>query len=75
MLNEVGCLRVDLQQVRDDRDRQKSQVQALTEELANYHEYMGKSSADMDSLTIKSNELEVSFLNIFIFAPHYIIGL
>lgn len=62
LASEVGCLRGDLQQARDDRDRQKSQVQALTAELANYQEFVGKSSADIDTLTVKTNELEVGFV-------------
>ncbi|KAI5642204.1 hypothetical protein M9H77_00282 [Catharanthus roseus] len=63
LASEVGCLRGDLQQARDDRDRQKSQVQALTAELANYQEFVGKSSADIDTLTVKTNELEATCLS------------
>ncbi|KAL3508549.1 hypothetical protein ACH5RR_027950 [Cinchona calisaya] len=58
LTNEVGCLRSDMQQVRDDRDRQLLQVQALTAELTKCQELVGQSSADLDSLTVKSNELE-----------------
>lgn len=59
LLSEVGCLREDLQQVRDDRDRQLSQVLALTSEVVKYKECTGKSFAELDNLTVKSNELEV----------------
>ncbi|PSS06166.1 Kinesin-like protein [Actinidia chinensis var. chinensis] len=56
--NEVGCLRRDLQQVREDRDCQLLQVQALTAAVIKYKECSGKSSAELDCLTLKSNELE-----------------
>lgn len=48
LVHEVACLRVELQQVRDDRDRQLSQVQALTSEVIKYKE-----------LATSSEELEV----------------
>ena len=57
--NELRCLRVELQQVRDDRDRQATQMQALTAEIVKYKEFTGKSCAELDNLTIKSNALEV----------------
>ncbi|KAL6990853.1 hypothetical protein U1Q18_008976 [Sarracenia purpurea var. burkii] len=56
--NEVGCLRGELQQVREDRDRQLIQVQALTAEMLKYKESTGKSVAELDSLTLKSSALE-----------------
>ncbi|XP_057460846.1 kinesin-like protein KIN-14N isoform X2 [Actinidia eriantha] len=56
--NEVGCLRRDLQQVKEDRDCQLLQVQALTAAVIKYKECSGKSSAELDCLTLKSNELE-----------------
>ncbi|CAL5341807.1 hypothetical protein CsSME_00026283 [Camellia sinensis var. sinensis] len=58
LVNEVGCLRGDLHQVREDRDHQLLQVQALTAEVVKYKECTGKSYAELDSLTHKSNELE-----------------
>lgn len=58
LVNEVGRLRGDLQQVREDRDSQLSQVQALTAEMFKYREFSGKSLAELDSLTLKTNELE-----------------
>ena len=57
--NEVGCLRGDLQQVREDRDCQLLQVQALTAAVIKYKECSAKSSVELDCLTLKSNELEV----------------
>ncbi|KAI3466204.1 hypothetical protein Pfo_022867 [Paulownia fortunei] len=60
---EVACLRGDLQQVRDDRDRQLLQVQALSAEVVKYKECTGKSIAELDSLTTKTNELESTCLS------------
>ncbi|GFZ12464.1 kinesin 2 [Actinidia rufa] len=58
LVSEVGCLRGDLQQVREDRDRQLLQVQALTAEVVKYKEWTGKYVAELDHLTLKSNDLE-----------------
>ncbi|KAA8523740.1 hypothetical protein F0562_010163 [Nyssa sinensis] len=63
LANEVQCLMGDLQQVRDDRDCQLLQVQVLTAEVVKYKECTGKSFAELDSLTIKSNELEARCLS------------
>ncbi|KAL3503429.1 hypothetical protein ACH5RR_037878 [Cinchona calisaya] len=63
LANEVGCLRNDMQQVREDRDRQLLQVQSLTSELAKCQEFVGQSSASVDSLTVKSIELEARCLS------------
>ncbi|GJW85904.1 kinesin-like protein KIN-14N [Tanacetum coccineum] len=48
LANEVGYLRVDLHQVRDDRDCQLSLVQYLTAEVAQYKECTGKPAAELD---------------------------
>ncbi len=45
--------------MRDDRDRQVTQVQALTAEVLKFKEFTGKSCAELDNLTIKLNALEV----------------
>lgn len=58
-MKEVNCLRGELQQVREDRDRLHSQVQLLTIEIEKYKESTGKSVAELDNLMIKSNALEV----------------
>lgn len=58
LINEVGCLRTELQQARDDRDRQLSQVHTITDELAKYKDFTGRSVSELDCLTVKSNELE-----------------
>ncbi|KAK8618326.1 hypothetical protein V6N13_132320 [Hibiscus sabdariffa] len=58
LVNEVKCLRGELQLVRDDRERQMSQMQALSAEIAKFKESTGKSLAELDSLTMKSESLE-----------------
>ncbi|PKA62200.1 Kinesin-5 [Apostasia shenzhenica] len=55
---EVGFLRNELQQVREDRDHQLANVQSLNVELANYKELTGKSCRDMDTVLIKTAALE-----------------
>lgn len=59
---EVGCLRSELQQVRDERDHTLVQVQSLSAELSNYKEITGKSSQDLDNIRIKTTALEVCFV-------------
>ncbi|KAG8386197.1 hypothetical protein BUALT_Bualt03G0123900 [Buddleja alternifolia] len=61
--SEVTCLRGDLQQARDDRDRQLLQVQTLSTEVVKYKECTGKSIAELDGLTVKTNELESTCLS------------
>ncbi|XP_068667973.1 kinesin-like protein KIN-14C isoform X2 [Aristolochia californica] len=58
LTNEVVCLRAELQQVRDDRDLQIVQVQALKVERERYYELTGKSTAELENLTTKTNLLE-----------------
>ncbi|GAV71260.1 Kinesin domain-containing protein [Cephalotus follicularis] len=58
LVNEVKCLRGELQQVRDDRDRQVAQVQASATEIMMYKESTGKSFAELDNLTARSKALE-----------------
>lgn len=60
LVTEVGCLRGDLQQVRDDRDRQLALVQDLTAEVLQYKECTGKSAAELGTLTSRSVELEAT---------------
>ncbi|XP_028786543.1 kinesin-like protein KIN-14C [Neltuma alba] len=58
LAHELSCLREELKQIRDDRDRQQGQIQALTGEVAYYKEYTGNSCAQLDSLTSKIKDLE-----------------
>lgn len=69
LAKEVGILRGELQQVREDRERQSSQVQALTAELDKYKESTGRSVAELDSLTTNLNALEVSFYCFNFYCP------
>ncbi|XP_018455092.2 kinesin-like protein KIN-14D isoform X1 [Raphanus sativus] len=58
LLMEVKNLRSELQQVRDDRDRQLAQSQKLADEILKYKESVGKSSHELDILIAKSGSLE-----------------
>ncbi|KAJ0799001.1 putative minus-end-directed kinesin ATPase [Helianthus annuus] len=58
LAGEVGSLRGDLHQVREDRDRQLSLVEDLTSEVVQYKECTGKSAAELSYLTSRSTELE-----------------
>ncbi|KAH7516028.1 hypothetical protein FEM48_Zijuj10G0091100 [Ziziphus jujuba var. spinosa] len=58
LMNELRCLRGELQQVREDHDSQIAKVQALVAEVEKHKEYTGKPCAKLDTLTIKSNALE-----------------
>ncbi|KAJ7948498.1 Kinesin-like protein [Quillaja saponaria] len=58
LASEVACLRVELQQVRDDRDRYLSQLQTLTGEVVKYKELTEQSCTELDNLTTKTTELE-----------------
>lgn len=62
LTKEVGCLRSELRQVRDDRDHSLAQVQSLSVEVANYKELSGKSLKDLDILITKTTALEVCML-------------
>lgn len=67
LVNEVKCLREELHRVREDRDRQVSEVQALTTDLLKFKEKTGKSFMELDNLTIKSNALQVIGKPCFLF--------
>ncbi|XP_038689461.1 kinesin-like protein KIN-14C [Tripterygium wilfordii] len=58
LANEVRCLRGELQHVRDDRDNQAAQVQALTADVVRYKEKTGQSFVELDNLITKSKCLE-----------------
>lgn len=73
LVNEVRCLRGELQQVRDDRDRQVVQVQALTAEIVKYQESTGKSLTELDCLTTKSKSLEVCQCGFYVYIIYFCI--
>ncbi|KAG5234813.1 KINESIN protein [Salix suchowensis] len=58
LANEVKCLRGELQQVREDRDRQVAQVQALTSDVVKYKESSGESCAKLEYHMEKTKSLE-----------------
>ncbi|CAK7350899.1 unnamed protein product [Dovyalis caffra] len=58
LANEVKCLRGELQQVREDRDRQVAQVQVLTSDVVKYKESTGESCAKLEHLMEKTKSLE-----------------
>jgi kinesin family protein C1 len=57
--SEVTSLRGELQQVRDDRDRQISQVQTLSTEIVKFKDSSEKFGSELNNLTMKTHELEV----------------
>ena len=59
LLNEVACHRMELQQIRDDRDHYQQQVQSLAADVSKYKE-----------LATNSSELEVSFCFSFTLLSH-----
>lgn len=59
LASEVTRLKGDLLQIRDDRDRQLFQVQALTAEVVKLKECAGESVAVLESFSTKMKELEV----------------
>lgn len=56
---EISFIRIELQQVRDDRDHLLAQVQSLAMEVAEYKEISGKSSKSLETITAKAAVLEV----------------
>ncbi|KAI5387482.1 Kinesin-like protein KIN-14N, variant 3 [Lathyrus oleraceus] len=56
--SEVASLRGELHQVRDDRDRRLSQAQTLNADLMRLKESRENSCVELDSLTLKANDLE-----------------
>ncbi|KAG9143182.1 hypothetical protein Leryth_010113, partial [Lithospermum erythrorhizon] len=57
---EVQSLRGELQQVREDRDRQLLRVQTITKDFETHKEQTAEWIAKLDILTSKSNQLEMS---------------
>ncbi|KAJ9565981.1 hypothetical protein OSB04_001947, partial [Centaurea solstitialis] len=57
-VKEVDMLRGELQQVREDRDRQLLQVQDLTSELIRFRESTGRTAEEVNKLHSRSTALE-----------------
>ncbi|KAH9611188.1 hypothetical protein KSS87_011371 [Heliosperma pusillum] len=62
--SEVHCLRGELHQVRDDRDRLQSQIQELTVEIKRVTENTGTTVKELDNLMMKSNAMEMADLSV-----------
>uniref|UniRef100_A0A0E0DIQ6 Kinesin-like protein n=1 Tax=Oryza meridionalis TaxID=40149 RepID=A0A0E0DIQ6_9ORYZ len=60
LMKEVDCLRIELHQIREDRDQSVSQVNTLSAELANYKELAGKSTKDCENLSVKVSAFELA---------------
>ena len=60
LVNEDASLKMELQRVRDDRDRLLLQVESLTADVVKYKESTENSCSELDNLTTKTNELEVA---------------
>ncbi|PON64977.1 Kinesin-like protein [Parasponia andersonii] len=58
LANELKCVQVELQQVRDDRDRQVTLMQASNAEVDKYKLHTWNYTAEIDNLTKKTNALE-----------------
>ncbi|CAN6452089.1 unnamed protein product [Victoria cruziana] len=58
---EVARLSCELQQMREDRDMERAKVKTLIAEVERYKECTGKSFAELEFLTTKTNYLEESY--------------
>ncbi|ERM99862.1 hypothetical protein AMTR_s00098p00155820 [Amborella trichopoda] len=61
LMEEAGRLRGEMRQLKEDKDNQLSQVEALTAEVARYKECTGRSTAEMTFLASKTTQLEESY--------------
>ncbi|XVF70519.1 hypothetical protein PTKIN_Ptkin11bG0168100 [Pterospermum kingtungense] len=59
LLNEVACLRMELQQMRDDRDRYQQQVQSLAAEATKYKELATNSSELEEKCLSQGNQIQI----------------
>ncbi|XP_054796454.1 kinesin-like protein KIN-14C isoform X2 [Prosopis cineraria] len=58
LIHKLDDLRVELKQLKNDRDEQHAQVHALTGEVASYKELIGNSCAELDVLRSEIHTLE-----------------
>uniref|UniRef100_A0A7N0UX87 Kinesin-like protein n=1 Tax=Kalanchoe fedtschenkoi TaxID=63787 RepID=A0A7N0UX87_KALFE len=63
LAKEVTIVRGELQQVRDDRDSQRMQLQLKTAEVEKFRMCTEISSTELDKLTLKSKQLEEKCLS------------
>ncbi|KAF3776261.1 Kinesin-5 [Nymphaea thermarum] len=58
---EVARMSAELQQMREDRDMERAKVKILTAEVERYKECTGKSTAELEHLTTRTNCLEEGY--------------
>ncbi|OMP04518.1 hypothetical protein COLO4_09555 [Corchorus olitorius] len=59
LVNEVACLRMELRQIKDDRDNYQQQVQSLTSEVSKYKELATNSSELEGKCVSQSNQIQI----------------
>ncbi|XWS27903.1 hypothetical protein CRYUN_Cryun25bG0020100 [Craigia yunnanensis] len=59
LLNEVACLRMELQQIRDDRDHYQQQVLGLAAEVSKYKELATNSSELEEKCLSQGNQIQI----------------
>ncbi|XVF04009.1 hypothetical protein REPUB_Repub05bG0043500 [Reevesia pubescens] len=59
LLNEVACLRMELHQIKDDRDRYQQQAQSLVGEVSKYKELATNSSELEEKCLSQGNQIQI----------------
>ncbi|XVF77656.1 hypothetical protein PTKIN_Ptkin14bG0064700 [Pterospermum kingtungense] len=59
LLNEVACLRMEQQQIRDDRDHYKQQVQSLAADVSKYKEMATSSNELEEKCLSQRNQIQI----------------
>ncbi|XWS09869.1 hypothetical protein CRYUN_Cryun39dG0026600 [Craigia yunnanensis] len=59
LLNEVACHRMELQQIRDDRDHYQQQVQSLAADVSKYKELATNSSELEEKCLSQGNQIQI----------------
>lgn len=59
--------------MRDDRDRQMSQVQTLSTEIVKFKDSTEKSGSELNKMTMIKNELEVRLYRVSLFSKYHIL--
>ncbi|XVE50512.1 hypothetical protein DITRI_Ditri01bG0168100 [Diplodiscus trichospermus] len=59
LLNEVACLRMELQQIKDDRDHYQQQVQSLAADISKYKELASSSSELEEKCLSQGNQIQI----------------
>ncbi|KAK8626512.1 hypothetical protein V6N13_134155 [Hibiscus sabdariffa] len=59
LLNEVACLRMELHQIKDDRDQYQRQAQSLADEVSKYKELATNSSELEEKCLSQGNQIQI----------------